>query len=216
MTTAKLTWITPNAEELLVYTARVSSPANQIAGMNSARLLKYLRRNKHWSPFEMVSACIEIETERDMSHQMLRHRSFSFQEFSQRYASTAALPKAPLREARLQDTKNRQNSVVVDDEQLQTWWRNEQKAVLRRCEKAYLGALKRGMAKECARCVLPEGLTTTRLYMTGTIRSWLHYLEQRAKPKAGQQKEHREIAQSIHTILYKAMPNTFARPRHSN
>lgn len=202
----KLIWITPNAEELISYMARVSNTKTQISGENSDRLIGYLIRNKHWSPFEMASACFEIETTRDIARQILRHRSFSFQEFSQRYAKVGDLPKAPLREARLQDTKNRQNSIETTDEVLQNQWERYQKFALKHAETAYNWAIVNGIAKEQARAVLPEGLTMSRMYMSGTIRSWMHYTHLRTEVST--QKEHRLIAYPIGEILAAHLPAT--------
>jgi thymidylate synthase (FAD) len=188
-----------DAQELIAYCARVSNPANQFNTDTSEKLIRYLIKHQHWSPLEMVSACLEITTTRDIARQILRHRSFSFQEFSQRYADpTAELDEAfVLREARFQDTKNRQNSVELDmDDQAQKLlaieWERAQKRVLFSVKQEYAWAIKNGIAKEQARAVLPEGLTVSRMYMNGTLRSWIHYMELRAAN--GTQKEHREIA----------------------
>ncbi len=183
-----------DAQELIAYCARVSNPANQFNTETSEKLIKYLIKHQHWSPLEMVSACIEITTTRDIARQVLRHRSFSFQEFSQRYADpTAELDEAfVLREARLQDTKNRQNSIETDDKYLAIEWERAQKRVLHVVKQEYSWAIKNGIAKEQARAVLPEGLTVSRLYMNGTLRSWVHFIELRSAN--GTQKEHQEIA----------------------
>ena len=188
-----------DAQELIAYCARVSNPANQFNTETSEKLINYLVKHQHWSPLEMVSACLEITTTRDIARQILRHRSFSFQEFSQRYADpTAELDEAfVLREARFQDTKNRQNSVALDmeDEQqrlLAIEWERAQKRVLFAVKQEYSWALKNGIAKEQARAVLPEGLTVSRMYMNGTIRSWIHYIMLRKEN--GTQKEHMDIA----------------------
>ena len=183
-----------NVQELIAYCARVSNPANQLNTETSEKLIKYLIKHQHWSPLEMVSACIEIETTRDIARQILRHRSFSFQEFSQRYADpTAELDQAfTLRQARLQDTKNRQHSVETDDTQLAIEWERAQKRVLFSVKQEYEWAIKNGIAKEQARAVLPEGLTISRLYMNGTLRSWIHFIELRSAN--GTQKEHQEVA----------------------
>jgi thymidylate synthase (FAD) len=198
-------------QELIAFCARVSNPSNQFNTETSEKLIKYLIKNKHWSPLEMVSACVEIETTRDIARQILRHRSFSFQEFSQRYADpTAELSEAfVLREARFQDTKNRQNSVEVDmsDEAqrlIAIEWERAQKRVLYAVKKEYEWAIKNGIAKEQARAVLPEGLTISRMYMNGTLRSWIHYIELRAEN--GTQKEHREIAKAIGQIIAEVFP----------
>ena len=179
-----------NAQELVAYCARVSNPANQTNTETSEKLIRYLIKHQHWSPLEMVSACLEIETTRDIARQILRHRSFSFQEFSQRYA--VADLGVEYKEARLQDTKNRQNSIEIDDPKLQAEWELLQKDVANRSHVAYSWAINHGIAKEQARAVLPEGLTVSRLYMQGTLRSWLHYIELRSGPET--QKEHRERA----------------------
>jgi|SRR3990167_8339714 len=190
-------------EELVAYCARVSNPANQANHETAPRLLNYLVRNQHWSPFEMAHAVIEIQTTRDIARQILRHRSFSFQEFSQRYAEVVADPV--LREARLQDTTNRQNSVNIDDSGMQSWWRMQQESVADIALRAYQEALELGIAKEVARAVLPEGLTPSRLYMAGSIRSWIHYIQLRASN--GTQKEHREIAVMCKLALLHVMPS---------
>jgi len=201
----------PNLQDLVAYCARVSNPSNQANSETSERLIKYLIKHKHWSPLEMVSACIEVETTRDIARQLLRHRSFSFQEFSQRYADpTAELDDAfVLREARLQDTKNRQNSVEFDmsDEKqklLAYEWERAQKRVLYAVKKEYEWAIKNGIAKEQARAVLPEGLTVSRLYVNGTLRSWIHYIDLR--DGNGTQKEHAEIARACAEVIAKVFP----------
>lgn len=204
--TTRLIWATPNADQLIGYIARVSNPANQ-DNPDVAALIRYCHRNGHWSVFEMVSACIEIETTRDIARQILRHRSFSFQEFSQRYQSVSELPKAELRECRLQDTKNRQNSIEVDDYDLSNTWELVQGQVLKEAQDAYEWALQQGIAKEQARAVLPEGLTTSRMYMSGTLRSWLHYIDLRTDKAT--QKEHRLIAESARQTLASSFPETF-------
>jgi thymidylate synthase (FAD) len=200
-----------DAEELVAYCARVSNPANQSNSETSERLIRYLIKHQHWSPLEMVSACLEIETTRDIARQILRHRSFSFQEFSQRYADpTAELDEAfVLREARFQDTKNRQNSVEfnMEDEQqklLAYEWERAQKRVLYAVKKEYQWAIENGIAKEQARAVLPEGLTVSRLYMNGTLRSWVHYIQLRSAN--GTQKEHCEIAKACAEVIAKVFP----------
>jgi thymidylate synthase (FAD) len=200
-----------DALDLVAYCARVSNPANQFNTETSEKLIKYLIKHQHWSPLEMVSACIEIETTRDIARQILRHRSFSFQEFSQRYADpTAELGEAfVVREARFQDTKNRQNSVEFDmnDESqrlLAIEWERAQKRVLYAVEKEYKWAIANGIAKEQARAVLPEGLTVSRMYMNGTIRSWIHYINLRKEN--GTQKEHMEIAQACAKIISEVFP----------
>jgi thymidylate synthase (FAD) len=201
----------PNLQDLVAYCARVSNPSNQANSETSEKLIKYLIKHKHWSPLEMVSACIEVETTRDIARQLLRHRSFSFQEFSQRYADpTAELDDAfVLREARMQDTKNRQNSVELDmsDEKqrlLAYDWERAQKRVLYAVKKEYEWAIKNGIAKEQARAVLPEGLTVSRLYVNGTLRSWIHYIDLR--DGNGTQKEHAEIARACAEVIAKVFP----------
>jgi thymidylate synthase (FAD) len=197
-----------NAQELIAYCARVSNPANQLNTETSEKLIRYLVRHQHWSPLEMVNACIEIETTRDIARQILRHRSFSFQEFSQRYADpTAELSQAfTLREARLQDTKNRQNSIELDADQqlLAIEWERAQKRVLFAVEKEYKWAIDNGIAKEQARAVLPEGLTISRLYMNGTLRSWIHFIELRSAN--GTQKEHQQIAIECARVIATVFP----------
>jgi len=179
-----------NAQELVAYCARVSNPSNQHNTETSEKLIRYLIRHGHWSPLEMVSVCLEIETTRDIARQILRHRSFSFQEFSQRYA--VADVEFENREARLQDTTNRQNSIATQDESLKRHWERQQQQVQDYARSAYQWALARGIAKEQARAVLPEGMTASRLYMQGTLRSWVHYIELRSGN--GTQQEHRDIA----------------------
>ena len=181
-----------NCQDLVAFCARVSNPSNQSNTKTSEKLLKYLAKHKHWSPFEMVSACIEINTTRDIARQILRHRSFSFQEFSQRYANPVEELEFVTREARMQDTENRQNSIEVDDRSLQIEWEREQGRVIWMCKKVYQQAIKKGIAKEVARAVLPEGLTKSRLYMNGTIRSWIHFIDLRSAN--GTQKECQQVA----------------------
>lgn len=201
-----LQWATPDVDKQIMFMARVSNPANQ--NSENARLLHYCMKHGHVSPFEMASACMEIETTRDIGRQILRHRSFSFQEFSQRYADVTQLPEWQARECRLQDTKNRQNSLELNDDD--TWlaesWQELQERVANEARYAYQWALDHGIAKEQARALLPEGLTPSRLYMAGTMRSWIHYLKQRLDPST--QKEHREIAQEVLTILRTVAPIT--------
>lgn len=203
----KLIWITPDAEKLIGYMARVSNPANQ-DNENIVGLMKYMIRNEHWSPFEMASACFEINTTRDIGRQILRHRSFSFQEFSQRYEDVSKLAPVELRECRMQDEKNRQNSVPTDDAFLVASWERWQHTVYTETTKAYKAALDLGIAKEQARALLPEGLTPSRMYMSGTLRSWLHYCLLRGDDAT--QKEHRVIAQNISRELAKRIPNVWA------
>jgi len=191
-------------QDLVAYCARVSNPSNQNNSETSAKLIKYLIKHKHWSPLEMVSACLEIETTRDIARQILRHRSFSFQEFSQRYADPTKDLEFVTREARLQDEKNRQNSVEVDDPKLQQEWDTLQQMVIEDARAAYQWAISKGIAKEQARSVLPEGLTMSRMYMNGTLRSWVHYIELRSAN--GTQKEHQEIAKACAVEIAKIFP----------
>ncbi len=194
-----------NLQELIAYCAKVSNPANQINKETSERLIKYLIKHQHWSPLEMVNATLEIETTRDIAHQIVRHRSFSFQEFSQRYADPTTMEDwYTMREARLQDTKNRQNSIDTDDMELTIEWFKKQSEVQQASERAYQWAIDNGIAKEQARVVLPEGMTKTRLYMNGTIRSWVHYIELRGAN--GTQKEHMEIAHACAKIIAEIFP----------
>ena len=194
-----------NVQELIAYTARVSNPSNQNNSETSERLLAYLIKHKHWSPFEMVSACLEITTTRDIARQILRHRSFAFQEFSQRYADpTLDLAINNLRQARLQDPKNRQASNETDDANLKMEWFKKQAEVVNAAEKSYKWAIENGVAKEQARAVLPEGTTESRLYMNGSIRSWIHYIELRSGPET--QKEHRDIANACANALEPIFP----------
>ena len=181
-----------NAQELIAYCARVSNPANQLNTETSERLIRYLVKHAHWSPLEMVSACVEITTTRDIARQILRHRSFAFQEFSQRYADPTKDLDFVLREARLQDTKNRQNSIESDDADLALWWDSAQQEVIDLVRKHYARAIELGIAKEQARAILPEGNTVSRLYMNGTLRSWIHFIELRSAN--GTQKEHQIVA----------------------
>lgn len=190
--------------EITAFIARVSNPSNQNNHQTSDRLIDYLIRHKHWSPFEHAYITLEITATRDIIRQILRHRSFTFQEFSQRYAVVAAYEK---KEARLQDNKNRQSSIETDDEQLQNEWYEVQQYIIDRAVEAYELALTKGIAKEVARSVLPEGLTTSTIYMTGNVRSWIHYLEQRLDPST--QKEHREVAKEVAAILTKLIPSIF-------
>jgi thymidylate synthase (FAD) len=191
-----------NAQELVAYCARVSNPGNQTNTETSEKLIRYLIKHAHWSPLEMVSACLEIETTRDIARQILRHRSFSFQEFSQRYA--VADLGIELKEARLQDTKNRQNSLATDNADLALRWQLKQQRAAEVAQDSYNWAIQHGIAKEQARAVLPEGLTVSRLYMQGTLRSWLHYIELRSGPET--QKEHRQIAQACAHVLETIFP----------
>jgi len=203
MSKVSLVWVTPDAEHLIAYMARVSNPANQ-GNTEYAKLIGYLKKHQHWSPFEMVNVCIEIETTRDIARQILRHRSFSFQEFSQRYAEVQGFEYG---EARLQHPKDRQASVEALDKELHRVWHDHQGEVLASAQKAYRWALSNGIAKEVARKVLPEGLTMSRMYMSGTLRSWIHYTDIRCEQ--GTQKEHREVAQKCRDILADLFPNVF-------
>ena len=193
-----------DAQELIAYCARVSNPANQLNTDTSEKLIRYLIRHQHWSPLEMVSVCIEITTTRDIARQILRHRSFSFQEFSQRYADPTQDLGFVLRAARLQDTANRQNSIVVDDPELETWWHDQQQLLIEQVKYIYATAINRGIAKEQARAVLPEGLTESRLYMNGTLRSWIHFIELRSAN--GTQREHQEVAIACAKVIANIFP----------
>src|SRR6056300_12934 len=194
-----------NCQDLIAYCARVSNPSNQMNSETSEKLIKYLIKHAHWSPLEMVSACLEINTTRDIAHQIVRHRSFSFQEFSQRYADPAEFgDQFVIRDARLQDEKNRQNSIETDDLQLHAQWENHQRDVIDAAKKAYEWAIDNGIAKEQARAVLPEGNTKTRLYMNGTLRSWIHYIELRGAN--GTQKEHMDIAHACAKVIAEIFP----------
>ncbi len=195
-----------NLQDFVAYCARVSNPTNQMNSETTEKLIKYLIKHKHWSPLEMVSATMEIETTRDIARQLLRHRSFSFQEFSQRYADPADMGANYFEtsEARLQDTKNRQNSIETNDEELQNIWNVKQRAVMQEAEEAYDWAIENGIAKEQARKVLPEGLTLSRLYVNGTLRSWVHYIELRSAN--GTQKEHMELAQACGQAIAEVFP----------
>ena len=203
LSNVKVVWATPNAEEAVAYCARVSNPENQNAQETAPKLLKYLIKHKHWSPFEMANVCMEIETTRDIARQILRHRSFSFQEFSQRYAAVQGFEMS---EVRVQDTKNRQNSIEVGDSAMHGWWFNAQKRIRDDAELMYNMALAKGIAKEQARKLLPEGLTMSKMYMNGTLRSWLHYVDIRCDKAT--QKEHREVAEKCRDELTKLFPNT--------
>lgn len=208
--TVNIKWATPEADAMIGYCARVSNPANQ-DNPDVAKLLTYCARNNHWSVFEMASACIEINTTRDIARQILRHRSFSFQEFSQRYADVGLLGHMVQRECRLQDTKNRQNSIELQEHEkdgLQRWWSTTQELVYTSASMAYESALKAGIAKEQARALLPEGLTPSRMYVNGTLRSWITYLQARLDQST--QKEHRIIAKQVLDELVKVAPITMS------
>ena len=191
--------------QLVAYCARVSNPSNQNNEKTAAKLVKYLIKHKHWSPLEMVSACLEIETTRDIGRQILRHRSFSFQEFSQRYADPTKDLEFITREARMQDPKNRQNSIGMPiEDSINYVWESYQEVVIERCRQAYDWAIQAGIAKEQARAVLPEGLTMSRMYVNGTLRSWIHYIQLRSEN--GTQKEHIEIAKAVADVIYNIFP----------
>jgi thymidylate synthase (FAD) len=197
-----------SAEDMIVYMARVSNPTNQSMTRGDEKLIRYLIKNQHWSPFEMVNVVMEINTTRDIARQILRHRSFAFQEFSQRYADPTKDLGFALREARLQDTKNRQNSIETEDKELQDKWNLMQQALINNAENAYNWAIENGIAKEQARAVLPEGNTQSRMYMNGTLRSWIHYCELRRSN--GTQKEHMEIADECWKIIAEKFPQVAA------
>lgn len=193
-----------NVQDLIAYCARVSNPSNQFNTETGEKLIRYLVKHKHWSPLEMASATLEIETTRDIARQLLRHRSFNFQEFSQRYADPTSDLSFVVREARLQDQKNRQNSIETSDVELQAWWDAQQKFIIEHVERIYQEAIDRGIAKEQARAILPEGNTVSRLYMGGTLRSWVHYIELRSGN--GTQKEHIELARACAEAIAKIFP----------
>ena len=193
-----------NVQDLIAFCARVSNPSNQLNMETAEKLIKYLIKHKHWSPLEMVSACLEIETTRDIARQILRHRSFSFQEFSQRYADPTKDLDFVTREARLQDTVNRQNSVETEDRELKELWNMKQMELIRKVRDTYEWAINNGIAKEQARAVLPEGLTTSRMYMNGTLRSWIHFIEIRSGN--GTQKEHMEVARECACAIAAIFP----------
>lgn len=195
-------------EDLIVYMARVSNPSNQNTKEGNEKLIRYLIKNQHWSPFEMVNVVMEINTTRDIARQILRHRSFSFQEFSQRYADPTKDLSFELREARLQDNKNRQNSIVTEDSLLQKAWEINQQKIIDEAKRVYDWAIDKGIAKEQARSVLPEGNTQSKLYMNGTLRSWIHYCTLRMSN--GTQKEHMDVATECWNIISKKFPNVVA------
>lgn len=195
-------------EDLIVYMARVSNPSNQNTKEGNEKLIRYLIKNQHWSPFEMVNVVMEINTTRDIARQILRHRSFSFQEFSQRYADPTKDLSFELREARLQDNKNRQNSIVTEDSLLQKAWEINQQKIIDEAKRVYDWAIDNGIAKEQARSVLPEGNTQSKLYMNGTLRSWIHYCTLRMSN--GTQKEHMDVATECWNIISKKFPNVVA------
>ena len=193
-----------NMQDLVSFCARVSNPSNQFNSETSEKLIRYLIKNKHWSPLEMVSACLEIETTRDIARQILRHRSFSFQEFSQRYADPTKDLDFVIREARLQDIKNRQNSIDTSDSELIAWWDAKQKFLIDYVKETYAEAIEKGIAKEQARAILPEGNTVSRLYMNGTLRSWCHFIELRSAN--GTQKEHQLVALECAKVIAAVFP----------
>jgi len=193
-----------DAQELIAYCARVSNPSNQLNTETSEKLIRYLVKHQHWSPLEMVSACLEITTTRDIARQILRHRSFSFQEFSQRYADPTKDLSFVLRAARLQDTKNRQNSIETHNEDLELWWDSAQQEIIDLVRKHYARAIELGIAKEQARAILPEGNTVSKLYMNGTLRSWIHFIELRSAN--GTQKEHQEVAVACAQVISQIFP----------
>lgn len=202
----KLVWATRDGDSIIGYQARVSAPANQDNLSTMPKLIKWMAAEGHVSPFEMANMCVEINTHRDIARQILRHRSFSFQEFSQRYADVSALDDLGGRECRMQDTKNRQNSLPTDDPVLEQWWEQATKDVNDAAKMRYDMALEKGIAKEVARTLLPEGLTPSRMYVNGTVRSWVFYLKQRLHPST--QKEHREIAEQIRQMFKAQFPDT--------
>ena len=193
-----------DVQDLIAYCARVSNPSNQLNTETSEKLINYLVKHAHWSPLEMVSACIEIETTRDIARQILRHRSFSFQEFSQRYADPTKDLDFVIREARLQDTKNRQNSIETSDAALTAWWDAKQKFIIDTVRQTYAEAIEKGIAKEQARAILPEGNTVSRMYMNGSLRSWIHFLQVRSGN--GTQKEHMEVARACAKVIAEIFP----------
>lgn len=199
-----LVWATPDAENLIAYMARVSNPQNQDNEETAPKLLQYLIKHKHWSPFEMVNVCMEIEVTRDIARQILRHRSFSFQEFSQRYATPTEFEYF---DARLQDKKNRQNSIPTEDRELIRLWGEKQQQIISAAGDAYDWGMNNGIAKELLRKVLPEGLTVSRMYMNGTLRSWIHFCDIRCSQET--QLEHREVAEECRKILTGLFPNIF-------
>lgn len=194
----------PDSEGIIAYCARVSNPSNQNNFETANKLLEYCVKHNHWSVFETVNVVLEIKAPRDIARQILRHRSFSFQEFSQRYAEANAFV---LREARMQDTKNRQNSITTDDIDIKTWWQDQQEWLLEQVDQIYREALERGIAKECARVVLPEGLTMSTMYMNGTVRSWMHYCDLRCDN--GTQLEHQIVAKQARKVLAQLLPSVF-------
>lgn len=205
MSAVNLVWATPKGDELVAYMARVSNPSNQNNTATAPKLVKYLVDNKHWSPLDMVDMCVEITTTRDIARQILRHRSFYFQEFSQRYADPTEDLGFRLRDARLQDKKNRQNSIETSDYEMKVEWVTLQQEVVAQSNKAYKWAIENGVAKEQARAVLPEGLTLSRMYMKGTLRNWIHYVDVRTDKAT--QKEHRLIAEECKKLVFQSFPS---------
>lgn len=205
MSAVNLIWATPKGDELVAYMARVSNPSNQNNTATAPKLVKYLVDNKHWSPLDMVDMCVEITTTRDIARQILRHRSFYFQEFSQRYADPTEDLGFRLRDARLQDKKNRQNSIETSDYEMKVEWITQQQEVVAQSSKAYKWAIENGVAKEQARAVLPEGLTLSRMYMKGTLRNWIHYVDVRTDKST--QKEHRLIAEECKKHMFQCFPS---------
>lgn len=205
MSEVNLVWATPKGDELVAYMARVSNPSNQNNTSSAPKLVKYLVDNKHWSPLDMVDMCVEVNTTRDIARQLLRHRSFYFQEFSQRYADPTEDLGFRLRDVRMQDSKNRQNSIETSDYALKVEWLEHQQEVVAQSSKAYKWAIKNGVAKEQARAVLPEGLTLSRMYMKGTLRNWIHYVDVRTDKAT--QKEHRLIAEKCKERLFQCFPS---------
>lgn len=201
---SRLVWTTPDGDNLIAYMARVSNPSNENNKETAPSLVKYLIKNKHWSPFEMVNACVQIETTRDMGRELLRHRSFSFQEFSQRYANPLESMDMVARSARMQHPTNRQSSLPCEDTELFNWWADTQSAIEYYTLEAYTEALKRGLAKEVARSVLPEGMTPTKLYMNGTLRSWIHFWDVRLDEAA--QLEVRLLAKETKILILEKFP----------
>jgi len=193
-----------SVQDLIAFCARVSNPSNQLNTETSEKLINYLVKHKHWSPLEMASVCMEVETTRDIARQMLRHRSFSFQEFSQRYADPTQDLDFVIREARLQDTKNRQNSIETTDSTIKAWWDAKQKFIIDYVRESYTQAIEKGIAKEQARSILPEGNTVSRMYVNGTLRSWVHFIEVRSGN--GTQKEHMEIAREVACAIAEIFP----------
>lgn len=193
-----------SVQDLIAFCARVSNPSNQLNTETSQKLINYLVKHKHWSPLEMASVCMEVETTRDIARQMLRHRSFSFQEFSQRYADPTQDLDFVVREARLQDTKNRQNSIETEDASIKAWWDAKQKFIIDYVRESYAQAIEKGIAKEQARSILPEGNTVSRMYVNGTLRSWVHFIEVRSGN--GTQKEHMEIAREVACAIAEIFP----------